>query len=107
MCALQFGNQLSCSVHQGNDSGDFFARHDHGEIDLFWGAHGINTALHGMIEDALIEEHQGIHGLVLGGWSDISVHSDVGKECLYFRLRWEEVAAGPHTVETDIAHEPV
>ena len=45
--------------------------------------------------------------MVLGGWSDISVHSEVGKGCLYFRLRRKEIATGPHAVETDIAHEPV
>jgi len=30
------------------------------------GAHGIDASLHGVVEDALGEEHQGMHGLVLG-----------------------------------------
>jgi len=46
--------------------GDFFAGHDHGDVDLLGGAYGIDAALQGVIEDALVEEHQGIHGLVLG-----------------------------------------
>src|SRR5882724_6819777 len=31
------------------------------------------TARQGVVEDTLVEEHQGIHGLVLGGGSDVSI----------------------------------
>lgn len=50
------GNQLGGPVHQGNDTGDFFACHDHGDIHLFWGTNGIDFAIHGMVEESLIEE---------------------------------------------------
>jgi hypothetical protein len=33
-----------------------------------------------MVEDALVEEDQGIHGLVLGGGSDVSVYGEVRQE---------------------------
>ena len=103
----EFGNQSGGSVHQRHDAGDFFARHDHGDIDLLVGAHGIDAARHGVVEDARVEEHQGIHGLVLGGGSDISVHGKVHEERLDFGFRREEIVAGPHAVETDVAHDPI
>jgi hypothetical protein len=46
-------------------------------VDLLVGANGIDTARQSMVEDALVEEHQGIHRLVLGRGSDISVHGQV------------------------------
>ncbi len=76
----QFGNQLGGSVQQRDDGGDFFACHDNGDVDLLVGAHGIDAALHDVVEDALVEERQGIHGLVLGGGSDVSMHRQVGQE---------------------------
>ena len=60
-----------------------------------------------MIEDALVEEHQGIHGLVLGGGSDVSIHRQVGQERLDFGFGGEEVCAGPHTVETGKPYDPL
>ncbi len=48
------------SVHQRHDAGDFFARHDHGDVDLLVDAHGIDAALHGVAEVA--------DGLVLDRW---------------------------------------
>ena len=43
------------------------------------GAHGIDASLHGVVEDALGEEHQGMHGLVLGRGRDVSMHGQVGQ----------------------------
>jgi hypothetical protein len=60
-----------------------------------------------MGEDALVAEHQGIHGLVLGGGSDIAVRGQVCEERLDFRFRREESVAGPHAVKTDLAHDPL
>ena len=37
----------------------------------------------------------------------MSVHREVREECLDVRFRWEESVAGPHTVETDVAHDPL
>jgi hypothetical protein len=76
----KFGNQLGGSDQQRDDGGDFFACHDHGDVDLLVGAHGIDAPLHGVVEDALVEAHQGMHGLVLGGGSQVSVHGQVGQE---------------------------
>jgi hypothetical protein len=58
------------------------------------------------MEDALVEEHQGIHGLVLGGGSDVSIHCQVGEERLDLGFGGEEVYARPHAVETDESHNP-
>jgi hypothetical protein len=44
---------------------------------------------------------------VLGGSSDIAVHGQVREERLDFRLRREESIAGPHAVETALAHDPL
>jgi len=78
-----------------------------GDVDLLVGAHGIDTALQSVVEGALVEEHQGIHGLVLGGGRDIAVHGQVREERLDVRFRREEIIAGPHAVETDVAHDPL
>lgn len=103
----KLGDQLGGSVQQGNDTGDFFACHDHGDIDLFWGTNGIDSALHGLVEDSLVKEHQGIHRLAPGGRGDICVYGQVGEERLDFGLRREEVVAGPHLVEADVANHPI
>ena len=81
--------------------------HDHGDGDLLVGAHGIDAALQRMIEDALVEEHQGIHGLVLGRGRDVSVHGQVGQERLDLGFGGEEVFARPHAVEPDEPYDPL
>ena len=55
----------------------------------------------------LVEEHQGIHGLVLGGGSDVSIHRQVGQERLDLGFGGDEVFAGPHAVETDESYDPL
>ena len=60
-----------------------------------------------MVEDSLVEEHQGIHGLVLGRGGDLALHGEVREECLDLRFGGEEVGAGPHTVETGEASDPL
>ena len=60
-----------------------------------------------MIEDALVEEHQGIHGLVLCGRCDVSVHRQVGQERFNPGFGGEEIIARLHPVETDETHDPV
>jgi hypothetical protein len=103
----QFGNQLGGSVQQRDDGGDCFACHDHGNVDLLVGTHGVDATLHGVVEDALIEEHQDIHGLVLGGGCDVSIQRQVGQERLDRGFGGEEVFARPHAVETDASHDPL
>ena len=92
---------------QRDDRGDFVAGHDHRDVDLLVSAHGIDAALQGLIEDALVEEHQGIHRHVLGGGSDVAMHRQVGEKCLDLGFGGEEVFAGPHAVETDEAYDPL
>lgn len=70
----ELGDQLGGSAHERENSSDFFAGHDHGDVDLLVGVHCIDAALQGLFEDALVEEHQGVHRLILGGGSDVSVH---------------------------------
>jgi hypothetical protein len=103
----ELGDHLGGSVHERENGGDFFACHDNGDGDLLVGAHGIDAALHGVVEGALVEEHQGIHGLVLGGGSDVSIHRQVGQERLDLGFGGEEVFAGPHAVETDESYDPL
>jgi hypothetical protein len=93
-------------VHEREDGGDFLACHDHGDANLLGGAYGIDATLHDLIKDALVEEHQGIDGLVLGRGRDVSMHCQVGQECLDLRFGGEEVCAGPHTVETGKPFDP-
>ena len=49
----------------------------------------------------LPKAHQGIHGLVLGGGRDVSMHCQVGQEQLDRGFGGEEVLARPHAGETD------
>ena len=100
-------NHLGGSIHERNHSGDFFACHDNGDIDLFVGANGIDAPRQSMVEDPLIEEHQGIHRLILRGCSDISMHSQIGEEGLDLRFAGEKINARPHAVETDEPDDPI
>jgi hypothetical protein len=54
-----------------------------------------------------VGEHQGIHGLVLGGGSDVSIHRQVGQKRLDLGFGREEVFARPHTVETGESYDPL
>ena len=71
------------------------------------GAHGIDASLHGVVKDAFVEEHQGMHDLVLGGGSDVSMHRQVGQEQRDRGFGGDEVYAGPHAVETDASYDPL
>jgi hypothetical protein len=59
-----------------------------------------------VVEDALVKEHQSIHGLVLGGGSDVSMHGQVCQERFDPRFGREEMVARPHAVEMDEADDP-
>jgi hypothetical protein len=85
----------------------FFAGHYHGDVELLVGAQGMETALHGMVECALAEEHQGIDGLVLGCGSDVSLHRQVSQERLDPGFGGEEVCARPHAMETGEPSDPL
>jgi len=102
----QCGHQLGGPVHERDDGGDFFAGHDHGDVDLLVGAHSIDTVLQSMVEDALVEEHQGIHGLVLGGGRDLAMHRQVRQERFDLGFGGEEVLTRPHAVEPDEPDDP-
>jgi hypothetical protein len=103
----QFGHQLGGAIHQREDGGDFFAGHDHRDVDVLVGTHGIDAALYGVVEDSLVEEHYGIHRLVLSGGDDMSMYRQVGQEWLDFGFGGEEVLARPHAVETDEPDDPL
>ena len=64
-------------------------------------------ARHGVVEDTLVEEHQGIHGLVLGGGSDVSIDRQGRSERLDLGFDGEEVCARPHAVETNESYDPL
>ena len=67
----------------------------------------IDATLHSVVEDVLVEEHQGIHGLVLGGGRDVSMHHQVGQEGLDRGFGRDEVFARAHAVETDESYDPL
>jgi hypothetical protein len=71
---------LGGATHEREDGSAFFAGHDHRDVDRLVGIHGLATARQRLVEDALVEEHQGIHRLVLGRSSDVSVHGQVSEE---------------------------
>jgi hypothetical protein len=100
-------SRLGGSVHEREDGGDFCAGHDYGDVDLLVGANGMDAALQRMVKDALVEEHQGIHRLVLGRGSDVSVYGQVSQERFDLRFGGEEVLAQPHAVETDEPYDPL
>ena len=65
------------------------------------------AVLQGVVEDALREAHQGRHGLVLGGGSDVAMHRQVGQERRDLAFSRKEVCTGPHAVETPEPDDPL
>jgi hypothetical protein len=68
------------AIYQREDSGNFFAGHDHRDVGVLVGTHVIDAAPHRVVDDSLVEEHYGIHRLVLGGGGDMSMYRQVGQE---------------------------
>jgi hypothetical protein len=93
-------------AREGN-GGDFFAGRDNGDVELLVGANGIDTARQRMVENALVEEHQGIRRLVLGCGRDVSVHGQVGQERFDLWFGGEEHCARAHAVKTDEPCDPI
>jgi hypothetical protein len=60
-----------------------------------------------LVEDALVEEHQGVHRHVLGGSRNVAMHRQVGEKCLDLGFGGKEVFTRPHAVETDEASDPL
>jgi hypothetical protein len=60
-----------------------------------------------MFEDAFVKENEGIHGLVLGGRSDVCVYCEVSQERFDFGFGGKKVFTGPHVVETNKPNDPV
>jgi len=48
-----------------------------------------------------------MHGLALGGGSDVALHSQVGQERFDLRFGGAKVLARPHAVETDESYDPL
>src|ERR671916_1758074 len=60
-----------------------------------------------MVENALVEEHQGIHRLILGRRGDVAAHGQICQERLNFRLGRKEVRARAHAVKPDEPYNPI
>jgi hypothetical protein len=58
---------------------------------IFLPAHGIDAALQRLVEDALVEKHQGTHRQVLGRGSDVATHRQIGEEGFNLGLVGEKV----------------
>jgi hypothetical protein len=97
----ELGDPLGGAVHEREHSGDFCAGHDRGDGDLLGGAHGIDTARQCLAEDALVEEHQDIHRLILGRRGAVAVHGQVRQERFNLRFGGEEVRARPQAGKPD------
>src|SRR5215831_3147758 len=102
-----FCDQLRGATHERQDRGDFGARHDDGDVDFLVGAHGIDAVLQRLVEDALVQKDQGIHGLVLGRRRHVALEGQVGEERLDLGFGGEEVVPRPHPVEPDEADDPL
>jgi hypothetical protein len=50
-------DQWGGSVHAREHEGDLFACHDHRDVDLLVGAHGMDATRQSMGEDARVEKH--------------------------------------------------
>jgi hypothetical protein len=103
--AEELGDHWGSAVHEREHGGTCFAGHDHEDGALLVGTHSIDTA--SMVEDALGEEHQGMHRLVLDRGSDVAVHGQVRQEGFDLRFGGAEVLARPQAVETDEPDDPL
>jgi hypothetical protein len=103
----ELGDHRGGAVHARENGGNFFAGHDHRNVECLVGAHGIDTARQSIGEDARVEEHQGRHRLVLGRGSHVSMHGKVCQERFDRRFGGEEVLARPHAMETDEPDDPL
>ena len=61
--AKKIGGEFECvleptspPLHERDNGGDIFACHDNGDVDLLFGANGIDAFLQRMVEDALVKE---------------------------------------------------
>lgn len=102
-----FRHQLRGAAHERQDGGDFVARHHDGDVDFLGGAHGIDTVLQRLLEDALVQKDQGIHGLVLGRRRHVALDGQMGEKRLDLGFGGEEVVTRPHGVEPDEADDPL
>jgi hypothetical protein len=102
----QFGHQLRGALHECEDGSDFVPGHDHGDVDLLVGAHGVNAVVQGLVEDALVEKDEGMHGLVLRGGGDLALQGEMREERLDLGFGGDEVGAGPQAVEPGEAADP-
>jgi hypothetical protein len=94
----QSGDQLGGVVQQRDARGDFFAGHDHGDVDLLVGAYGIEAARQNFLEDALLEKKAFIARLWVAAtrfpWTarlvgKASILGSAGKGSLRDRMPWE------------------
>ena len=60
-----------------------------------------------MAEDALVEENESIHGLILGGWRDVPLHGQMSQVDFDLGFSRKEIIARTHAVEADKTHYPV
>jgi hypothetical protein len=60
-------------------------------VELFAGPKGMETGRQRMVEGPLVEAHQGLQRLVLGGGSHVAVHGQVGETRVELRFGREQV----------------
>ena len=100
-------DELMHSRHQCDHASRPLAGQDDGDLGLPACAVWVDFAAQRLLENALVEEDERIHGLVLGGGGHLAVSGQVGVECLDLPFAVPEVVPGPHVMETNIAFDPI
>ncbi len=98
------GQKSVCTVKPLEYGGDFAPTQHDGEFGGNLGAGEVAERAGIDVEDVLVEEDDGVEGLVLGGGSDVALDSEVGEEGAY--VGGAEVLGVAPAVEMDVAPEP-
>lgn len=84
----------------------FFPLQHHGRMFLPPCPHCINFLVHRFFEHLLVQEPQGMHGLVLGRWRNVPFHSQMGQECLDLSFALSEILPAGHVVVFHVPADP-
>ena len=100
-------DELMHSGHQCDHASRLLAGQDDGYPGLPACAVRVDFAAQWLVEHVLVEEDEGIHGLVPGGGGHLAISGQVREECLDLLFAVPKVVPGLHVVETDIASDPI
>ncbi|OIQ02666.1 MAG: hypothetical protein AUK55_00420 [Syntrophobacteraceae bacterium CG2_30_61_12] len=78
----QFNDQLGGAFDERDHAGNLLPRHHNRDVLFFAGANRIDFTFKRLLEDFFVQEHQGVHGLILGCGRDIFLHGEMGRKSL-------------------------